>query len=116
MMLQVIIISSLFILISSMQIDLRLYKDTHSMNYSSNFEIDNYFLYLIPICIGTPPQCFHVFYDVNYTHLLINPIPKNNSHHFMIKDSSTAENSAFPVNIYGDSSESINDKIHVEMN
>ena len=116
MMLQVIIISSLFILISSMQIDLRLYKDTHSMNYSSNFEIDNYFLYLIPICIGTPPQCFHVFYDVNYTHLLINPIPKNNSHHFMIKDSSTAENSAFPVNIYGDSSESINDKIIVEMN
>ena len=116
MMLQVIIISSLFILISSMQIELRLYKDTHSMNYSSNYEIDNYFLYLIPICIRTPPQCFHVFYDVNYTHLLINPIPKINSHHFMIKDSSTAENSAFLVNIYGDSSESINDKIILEMN
>ena len=54
-----------------MEIDLRLSTIPQSYKLNSKFYIDNEYRYLIPLCLGTPPQCFNVFYEVNFTHLVI---------------------------------------------
>lgn len=87
-----------FVLGNCLEIDLRLYKDSHSFKTKSNYYIDNYFLYLIPVCLGTPPQCFHIFYDVNFTHLLINPNMKKKTHYFDASQSSTVTQSSIEIN------------------
>ena len=67
----------LFKKMKEIEIDLRLVRDSQSYTLDdSNFYMDNEYLYLIPLCVGTPPQCFNVFYEVNFTHLLLSTIER----------------------------------------
>ena len=59
----------------SIELDLYLYTNSKSTSITSKRYIDNDFYYLIPICLGTPPQCVEVLYETNFTHLMMNPSP-----------------------------------------
>ena len=92
----IIIVCFLFLIrkTKEMEIDLRLVRDSQSYTLDdSNFYMDNEYLYLIPLCIGTPPQCFNVFYEVNFTHLLLSTIERYNVNRFVDSDSTTSKNS-----------------------
>lgn len=51
-----------FVLGNFLEIDLRLYKDSHSFKTKSNYYIDNYFLYLIPIFVLVPLPNVFIFF------------------------------------------------------
>ena len=99
-------------------IDLRLLKAPLTQTFGkfeSKFYIDNDYLYLIPICLGTPPQCFHVFYEVNFTHLLINPGANGDPERFHQNQSSTAINTNMNAQFYLVNSSSLNDVAYFDL-
>ena len=110
----IILILSIIKTCYELDIDLRLYYDSQSYTVTTQAYIDNDYFYLIPICLGTPPQCFQVFYEINYTHLLINPIPQKYSHHFNYSSSTTSKNTTQIIDLYKSVSYSWNDNLTIE--
>ena len=110
----IILILSIIKISYELDIDLRLYYDSQSYTVTTQAYIDNDYFYLIPICLGTPPQCFQVFYEINYTHLLINPIPQKYSHHFNYSLSTTSKNTTKIIDLYKSVSYSWNDNLTIE--
>lgn len=99
--------------VSLFEIDLRLHKEPKSLTVTSKYYQDNDFYYLIPICIGTPPQCINVLYETILSHLIINPIPTENTYHFKIDASSSSQTKKIS-NFLGKEKEIITDQLMLE--
>lgn len=112
---QITFLFFVFPLISSIEIDLQLQMVPKSLTVSTKYYADNDFYYFIPICLGTPLQCMNVLYETNFTHLIINPIPSEQSHHFVMESSTSVtdlKKTVSPSELYGDA---INDKLLISI-
>ena len=104
-------------LLNAFQIDLSLKRSSHAYTDEEDelkMYIDNDFLYLIPVCLGTPPQCFQVLYEVNFTHLLINQQFLNKKPRFHISQSSTAKNLSSYIEFDKVQSDAFNDNLYFD--
>ena len=99
--------------VSLFEIVLSLHKEPKSLTVISKYYQDNDFYYLIPLCLGTPPQCINVLYETMLSHLIINPIPTQNTHHFKIDASSTSQTKKIN-NFLGKKKEIITDQLMIE--
>ena len=109
---------SLIVFTLTIDIDLRLLRvpktDYWTPDYIKTY-VDNDYYYLIPICLGTPGQCFNVLYETNFTHLIMNPNETDETFPYSTEESSTSTETEDKIAPFSFPGSVINDDIEFQL-